>query len=342
MMKGVLLVVILAVASCDLPGNFSWSNNQGRNYLTPSPNQNNPRRCESGWAFATLNSLNARLNNQIRKSGIVAPLSELSAQVLLDCDTSNFGCLGGEPSQAFRWIFKNNITDSSCNAYQARGYTNGMDCSAKSKCHICTDKNNCTVQNNAKIYSLFDYGSVSGEAEIIQEIYSYGPVACGISATAEFKNYTSGIFADKTGSYKFNHYVSIYGWGQTAAGGKYWLVQNSYGPAWGEEGNFRIVRGENNLGIETLCHWASFKDTWTKDIRNDTVGSSLESSQVETIPISNVLTPTISMYTPNYCDASWAFAVLQAIADGQLVKSSGLIAKSLSVQALLNCGVGNC
>lgn len=46
--------------------------------------------------------------------------------------------------------------------------------------------------------------------------------------------------------------------------------------------------------------------------------------------------------TPNYCDSSWAFSVVQALADATSIKSNGQISKLFSVQALLNCGVGNC
>jgi C1A family cysteine protease len=77
----------------------------------------------------------------------------------------------------------------------------------------------------------------------MQEIYSNGPVACGIASTNELKNYTSGIFADKSGVYTYNHYVSLFGWGETATGAKYWLIQNSYGPTWGDEGNLKLLRG---------------------------------------------------------------------------------------------------
>jgi len=52
--------------------------------------------------------------------------------------------------------------------------------------------------------------------------------------------------------------------------------------------------------------------------------------------------PTISQLTPNYCDASWAFAIVSALGDTLLIKSQGLMLKSFSVQALLNCGVGTC
>lgn len=82
-----------------------------------------------------------------------------------------------------------------------------------------------------------------------EEIYNNGPITCGISVTNELKGYTSGIFTDKTGVYNYNHYVSVYGWGETANGEKYWNIQNSYGPTWGEEGTFKLRRGENNLGI---------------------------------------------------------------------------------------------
>lgn len=77
---------------------------------------------------------------------------------------------------------------------------------------------------------------------------SSGPVVCGISSTIEFKTYMNGIFKDPTGAYNHNHYVMIYGWG-LEKDQKYWLVQNSYGPTWGEDGTIRIARGINNLGI---------------------------------------------------------------------------------------------
>lgn len=105
------------------------------------------------------------------------------------------------------------------------------------------------------------------------------------------------------------------------------------------------MRGENNLGIETICHFGNLLDTWTQDIRNKTLPSSpslYEAVEAEPLNLPKFLTPTLSAMTPNYCDASWAFSVVQAIADSTLIRSNGQISKSFSVQALLNCGVGNC
>jgi len=60
------------------------------------------------------------------------------------------------------------------------------------------------------------------------------------------------------------------------------------------------------------------------------------------LPLSLELTPSLSQLTPNYCDASWAFAVIHALADSELARSKGISVRSFSVQALLNCGVGTC
>ena len=47
------------------------------------------------------------------------------------------------------------------------------------------------------------------------------------------------------------HAVRILGWG-TAAGEDYWLVANSWSPQWGLKGFFKIRRGTNECGIETI------------------------------------------------------------------------------------------
>jgi len=96
-----------------------------------------------------------------------------------------------------------------------------------------------------------------------------GPIACGMAVTGEFLNYTGGIFVDKTGTTELDHDISIFGWG-VENGVKYWVGRNSWGTYWGETGTFRILRGANNLGIESSCSWAVPRDTWSNDERNGT------------------------------------------------------------------------
>jgi C1A family cysteine protease len=51
---------------------------------------------------------------------------------------------------------------------------------------------------------------------------------------------------------KVNHSVIIMGWGEDADnGGKYWIVRNSYGKAWGEKGDFMVARGTDDFAIES-------------------------------------------------------------------------------------------
>ena len=85
---------------------------------------------------------------------------------------------------------------------------------------------------------------------MMQEIYQRGPIACGIAVTEEFENYTQGIFQDKTGDLNIVHDISIVGYG-VENGIKYWVVRNSWGSHWGESGFARVIRGVNNLAIES-------------------------------------------------------------------------------------------
>lgn len=110
---------------------------------------------------------------------------------------------------------------------------------------------------------------------MMNEIFQRGPITCAIAVTHELVNYTGGIFNDKSGKKDLDHDISVTGWGEEN-GTKYWIIRNSWGSYWGEGGNFRLIRGVDNLGIESTCSWATPLDTWTKDIRNETKPSAEE------------------------------------------------------------------
>ena len=98
---------------------------------------------------------------------------------------------------------------------------------------------------------------------MLKEVFARGPISCCMACPYdEFeKGYTGGIFVAKTNRTICDHLVTVVGFGGEAQEA-YWLVQNSFGSAWGEEGFFRIKRGsaldkatEHNLGIEDFCAW---------------------------------------------------------------------------------------
>lgn len=103
-------------------------------------------------------------------------------------------------------------------------------------------------------YRAKSYGRVAGEHAMMKALLN-GPLACGIACSDGFTyDYRAGVFEDTTGFMDIDHDVEIVGFGEEN-GKKYWHVRNSWGTYWGMNGFFKIVRGVNNLGIESDCHF---------------------------------------------------------------------------------------
>jgi len=134
---------------------------------------------------------------------------------------------------------------------------------ARVRCAYCGEVSHptadCSAVSNYTLYYVDEHGPVNGTADMMAEIFARGPIACVIAVTAQLESYTGGIFNDTTGARGYDHVISVVGWGQDG-NTPYWIVRNSWGTFWGERGWFRIVRGVDNLGIESQgCFWATPK-----------------------------------------------------------------------------------
>jgi len=253
-----------------LPENFTWANVDGVSYLTKNLNQHIPNYCGSCWAHGALSSLGDRIKIARKARG---PEINLSIQYILNCGRLVAGsCHGGTATGVYEFIKRKSghVPYDTCAPYQAcsseskEGYCPHVDtqCTAGNTCKTCgTFGQPCREIHHYPNASIAEYGTVTGEENIMAEVYARGPVACGINAEP-ILNYEGGAMVDRKAAHKLvNHIVSIVGWGTDAVTGvKYWQIRNSWGEYWGESGFMRLERGYNSLGIEGDCAWATLKD----------------------------------------------------------------------------------
>jgi len=251
----------------DLPAQWIWNNINGDNFLTNVRNQHIPQYCGSCWAHAATSTFSDRIKIARQAAW---PDINIAPQVLISCEHNSLGCHGGNAILAFEWMQTHEITDETCSSYIARGLDNGQQCSPMTHCRNCNPGEACFVPDEYHYYKSDQFGPVSGEADMLQEIYQRGPIACGTAVPDALEEYTGGVFCDTTGDMDIVHDISIVGFGETEEGEKYWTVRNSWGTHWGENGFFRVCRGTNNLNIESDCSWVTPVDTWTTNMMHQT------------------------------------------------------------------------
>jgi len=246
----------------DLPEEFSWAEVDGVSYLTKNLNQHIPQYCGSCWAHGAMSAFADRI--KIARGGQGIDIN-LSIQWILNCGSDVAGsCYGGSGSGTYQLVKDTGYVPYdtcqpylACSSDSAEGFCGSVDttCSAINTCRTCSTFGvDCAAIDVFPNASIAEYGTISGEEDMLAEIYARGPIACSIDATP-IHDYTGGI-AEDTADTSTNHIVSIYGWG-VENGTKYWHVRNSWGEYWGEAGHFRVRRGEDDLGLEKNCAWAT-------------------------------------------------------------------------------------
>lgn len=248
----------------DIPSSWDWRNVSGVNYLTPTINQHLPVYCGACYAVAQATTLADRM--RIAR-GRAWPDIVLSIQYILNCAPLT-SCHGADPELISDYISKYGIVDESCQPYLA---VDTLGCSDLHQCGECDDFTGCHPVKDYPRYYLSNYGMFYGsdmEHKMMDAIYREGPIVCEIACPQRFEGWRGwDIFIDQTNSTGFCHSISVVGFGEEG-GVPYWIARNSWGTYWGYHGHFRLLRGKNNLGVETLCWWQKPKpdSSWMGDM----------------------------------------------------------------------------
>jgi len=209
----------------DLPKSVDW---REKGVVSAVRNQGG---CGSCWTFSVVAALESHIAIQTGK------LLAMSEQQLVDCAPNpqhcggTGGCQGATQELGFDYVHKvGGIIDRSLYKYTA---TDGT----------CKDTKNpkiATIEGFTQL-PLNDYDS------LMNAIALQGPVAISVAAD-EWSFYSSGIMKGDCGS-TIDHAVTLVGYGEEAGQG-YWLVRNSWGTGWGENGHIRVAREKSAKDVK--------------------------------------------------------------------------------------------
>ncbi|XP_053682561.1 uncharacterized protein LOC128733037 isoform X2 [Sabethes cyaneus] len=215
-----------------LPEAFDW---RDLGAVSPVKNQGS---CGSCWAFSVIGNIEGLHQIKAKK------LEEYSEQELLDCDTVDNACQGGFMDDAYKAIEKlGGLELESEYPYLAK---------KQKQCHF-----NKTLAH-VRVKGAVDLPK--NETAIAQFLVSNGPVSIGLNANA-MQFYRGGIshpWRLLCSKKNLDHGVLIVGYGvkeypmfnKTLP---YWIVKNSWGPKWGEQGYYRVYRGDNTCGVSEMA-----------------------------------------------------------------------------------------
>jgi len=201
------------------PTNWDWFT-QG--VCTPVYNQG---QCGSCWAFSateTIESYFAIAGNA---------LTQMSMEQIVDCDTTDQGCNGGFPENAYQYVQgAGGIETYADYPYTAEGGESGS----------------CNFNSADVVATVSSYQSINGETGLYQQASTAGPVSVCVAADT-WQTYTGGVIT--TCDTSVDHCVQLTGYANYGSSSAYWIVRNSWGTDWGENGFIWVAIGQDLCDI---------------------------------------------------------------------------------------------
>jgi len=229
-----------------VPSAWDWRDVKGINYVSPVRNQGG---CGSCYCFGATAMLEARTRILSNNTDQVV----LAPQSIVSCSEYSQGCAGGFEYLVGKYAEDFYLVEEQCFPYTGEN----TPCSQR-----CTDPSQRRTATN--YYYVGGYYGACEADMMMKEIYENGPVSVSFEVYGDFMGYSSGVYIHQNTSAAtqinpwqiVNHAVCIVGWGvdnSTATELPYWIVKNSWGDGWGNEGYFWILRGSNECSIETMA-----------------------------------------------------------------------------------------
>uniref|UniRef100_K7FE37 Cathepsin W n=1 Tax=Pelodiscus sinensis TaxID=13735 RepID=K7FE37_PELSI len=210
--------------------------------------RNQGMECHSCWAFAAVSNIESLWNIHFHQP------RNLSVQEVLDCSWCGAGCNGGYVWDAFTTVLR------------LRGLTSEADYPYKGKTEKC--------KKNDKPSAAYIQGFQTlpeDEEEIAAHVASQGPITVTLNSAA-MKYYKRGIsqpLVKNCSPDQLDHVVLLVGYGAGDSVVKitltplclslrqltvvnerqFWIIKNSWGDHWGEQGYYRLYRGRNACGV---------------------------------------------------------------------------------------------
>jgi len=202
------------------------NNPLGKIAVTPVKNQG---ACGSCWSFSATGAVEGAW---IVGGNDMVPLSE---QELVSCDKRDSGCNGGLMDWALDYVKDHGITSEEIYPYVSGSGNNPACDDAKAE------------QTVATISSYIDVDTESEDA--LENALNIGPVAIGIEADQySFQSYSSGVLTAYCGT-SLDHGVLAVGYGHDSDSNlDYWIVKNSWGQSWGDNGYIYLERHVSAAG----------------------------------------------------------------------------------------------